>query len=166
MFHHWIALVFFALFALAGIVLTIAGIGGTFLVLAGALIYNLITWSMTISSTALLWLLGLAVLGEVLEWIFTLIGFKAGVSKCGIIGTVIGAIIGAMLLSVIPIIGTIIGFFLGAIVGAFIGEYLHTRHAKKAWKAAKAAFLGRVLVSLSKFILAVIQIVIVMREVI
>ncbi len=166
MFHQWIALIFFALFALAGIVLTIAGIGGTFLVLAGALLYNLIMWQMAISGTALLWLLGLAVLGEVLEWLVSLMGARKGVTKHGIAGTIIGAILGAMLLSFIPIIGTIIGFFLGAIIGAFVGEYLHTRNRRKAWTAAKEAFTGRVLVSLSKFVIAIIQIVIVLREVI
>ncbi len=166
MIQNWIALIFFAIFAFAGVALTIAGIGGTFLVLAGALLYNLITWSMAVSGTTLLWLLGLAIAGELLEWLITLAGFKAGVSKCGIIGTIIGSILGAMLLSVIPVIGTIIGLFIGAVIGAFVAEYLHTRHAKKAWKAAKAAFLGRIAVSMSKFIIACMQIFLVMKEVI
>lgn len=166
MIQNWIALIFFAILAFAGVVLTIAGIGGTFLVLAGALVYNLITWSMAVSGTTLLWLLGLAVGGELLEWLITLAGYKAGVSTQGIIGTIIGALLGAMLLSVVPVIGTIIGLFVGAIIGAFIAEYLHTRHAKKAWKAAKAAFLGRIAVSVSKFIIACAQILLVLREVI
>lgn len=166
MIQNWIALTVFALLSLAGVALTIAGIGGTFLVLAGALLYNLITWSMSVSSTTLLWLLGLAIGGELLEWLITLAGMKAGVSTQGIIGTIIGALLGAMLLSVVPVIGTIIGLFVGAVVGAFIAEYLHTRHAKKAWKAAKAAFLGRIAVSVSKFIIACAQILLVLKEVI
>lgn len=166
MIQNWIALIFFAIFALAGAALTMAGIGGTFLVLAGALFYNLITWSMTVSGTTLFWLLGLAIGGELLEWLITLAGMKAGVSTQGIIGTIIGALLGAMLLSVVPVIGTIIGLFIGAIIGAFIAEYLHARNAKKAWKAAKAAFLGRIAVSVSKFIIAIVQILLVLREVI
>lgn len=166
MIQQGIALLFFALFALSGIVLTIAGIGGTFLVLAGALVYNLITWSMTISGPTLLWLVGLAIGGELLEWLITLAGVKAGVSTQGIIGTIIGSILGAMLLSFVPIIGTVIGLFVGAVIGAFIAEYLHLRNAKKAWKAAKTAFLGRIAVSASKFIIACVQILLVIREII
>ncbi len=165
MFHHWIALFIFILFSLAGIGLTIVGIGGTFLVLTGALLYNLITWSMAISTSTLMWLTGLAVLGELLEWIITVAGMKAAkVSGYSIIGTIIGAILGGIALSVIPIIGTIIGIVLGAMLGAFLLEFLHTRRAKQAWKAAKAALLGRALVSLSKVLIAIVQIWLVLKE--
>src|SRR3990172_4498256 len=143
MFHQWIALVIFALFALAGIGLTIVGIGGTFLIVVGALFYDLISWSLTISLNTLLWIAGLAILGEILEWIITLLGMKtAGISKYGLMGTIIGAIIGGILLSVVPIIGTIIGIVLGAMLGAFAMEFYHTGKAGHAWKAAKAALLG------------------------
>jgi len=165
MFHQWVALVFFSLFALAGLVLTVAGLGGTFLVLAGALIYNMIIWKMAISGTALLWLLGLAIAGELLEWLITLMGLKAGMSKYGLIGTILGAVAGAALLSFIPILGTIIGLILGAYFGALLAEFYHTRNWKKSFEAAKTAFWGRTLVSLSKFVIAIIQIAIVVKEV-
>ncbi len=166
MFHQWIAAAIFFLLSLAGIGLTIVGIGGTFLVLIGALIYNLITWSFAISVSTLFWIAGLAVLGEALEWIITLVGMKtAGVSRRALIGTIIGAVIGGIALSIIPVIGTIIGIFLGAILGAFLLEYIHSRKTRKAWKAAKAALLGRALVSLSKFIIAIIQIWLVVKEI-
>lgn len=164
MFHEIIALILFSIIALAGLAITIFGIGGTFLVLAGALIYNLVSWSMTISLNALLWITGLAILGEILEYLITMIGLKAtGASQYSLIGTIIGGFAGAMLLSFIPIIGTIIGLLLGAILGAYILEYFHTRNSKKAWKAAKTALMGRMIVSLSKFIIAIIQIVIVLK---
>ncbi len=166
MFHHWIALIVLALFALGGIMLTIVGIGGTFLIVIGALLYNLITWSMTISSNTLLWITGLAVIGELLEWIITLVGMKtAGVSRHALIGTIVGAVIGGIALSIVPIIGTIIGIVLGAVLGAFIMEVYHTHNTQKAWKAAKAALLGRALVSLAKFVLAIVQIAIIFREI-
>ena len=167
MFHQWIALAVFALLALAGIGLTIVGIGGTFLILIGALLYNLITWSMTITANTLFWLAGLAVAGELLEWIITLAGMKtAGVSRHALMGTIVGAVIGGIALSIVPIIGTIIGIVLGAVLGAFLFEVYHTHNTQKAWKAAKAALLGRALVSLAKFVLAIIQIVIVLKEII
>lgn len=166
MFHQWIALGVFILFSLIGVGLTIVGIGGTFLVLIGALLYNLVTWSMAISMNTLLWIAGLAILGELLEWIITFAGMKkSGASGYALAGTILGAIIGGMALSIIPIIGTIIGLIAGAIIGAFALEYYHTGHAQKAWKAAKAALVGRALVSLSKFTIAIIQIAIILKTI-
>jgi hypothetical protein len=160
MFHEWIALGIFALVALAGIILTVFGIGGTFLVLLGAILYDLITWSTTISIATLGIILGLAVLGEFLEWAITTLGSKAkGVSRWGMIGTILGGIIGGILLSPwLFLIGTFIGVLLGAMIGAFLLELMHTQSAGKALIAAKAALLGRALVSLSKLTLAGIQI--------
>ncbi len=166
MFHQWIALIIFVILALAGISLTIVGIGGTFIIVAGALFYDLISWSLTISLNTLLWIAGLAILGEVLEWIITFLGMKkGGVSRYGLMGTIVGAIIGGILLSVVPIIGTIIGVIIGAVIGAFVMELYHTGKAGKAWKAAKTALLGRALVSLSKFLIAIIQIWMIAKEI-
>jgi uncharacterized protein YqgC (DUF456 family) len=160
MFHAWIALGIFALVALAGIVLTVFGIGGTFLVLLGAILYDLISWSWAIPLTKLGIMLGLAVLGEFLEWAITALGSKAkGVSRLGALGTIIGGIIGGILLSPwLFLIGTFTGVLLGAMIGAFLLELIHTQSAGKALTAAKAALLGRALVSLSKLTLAGIQI--------
>ena len=157
MFHDFIALGILGLLALAGLILTLFGIGGTFLVLFGAIIYDLITWSFNITIGTLFWLLILAVLGEVLEWVITVRSAKKA-SKHAVIGAISGAIIGGIVLSVYPLIGTIIGILLGAVVGAYLLEYIHTKKPSKAWKAAKAALLGRFLVSLSKFLLIIIQI--------
>jgi hypothetical protein len=167
MFHTWIALGIFALVALAGIVLTVFGIGGTFLVLLGAILYDLISWSWAVPLTTLGILLGLAVLGEFLEWAITTLGSKAkGVSRWGIIGTIIGGVIGGIMLSPwLFLIGTFIGVLLGAMVGAFLLELIHTQKIGKALTAAKAALLGRALVSLSKLTLAGIQIWLVLAAV-
>jgi len=165
MFHEWIAFILFALLSLIGFALTIVGIGGTFVILIGALLYNLISWSVAISWTTIGILLGLAILGEVLEWIVTLFGAKkGGVSWHGLVGTVVGAVAGGVLLSVVPIVGTIIGLVLGAVVGAFLGEYYHTGKAQKAWKAAKSALVGRALVSICKFTIAFIQVFLILKQ--
>ena len=166
MILNWIALIVFSLFALAGFGLTILGIGGTVLIVIGALFYDLITWSLAIPTPVLLWLAGLAFAGEALEWIITLIGLKAGMSKYALIGTVLGGIIGGFFLSIVPIFGTIVGLIVGALVGAFIGEYWHSRNSKKAWKAAQTALFGRALVSLCKVVIAITQIWLVLKEVI
>lgn len=165
MFHEITALVLFTLFAAIGLVLTILGIGGTFAIVLGALIYNLISWSWTISQATVLWLIGLAILGELLEWLITLSSAKKqGASHYGTAGIILGGMLGATLLSAIPIIGTVIGLVLGAIVGAFLGEYLNTHNTKKAWRAARGALQGRALVSLCKTGLAIIQIILVIGQ--
>jgi len=164
MFHHWIALVVFLLLSLGGVLLTFIGFAGTFLVVIGAVLYNVITWSFAIPNTIILWIVGLAVFGEILEWLITYIGAKKqGVSTYGIVGTVMGAVIGASLFSVVPVFGTIVGLIVGALVGAFLGEFYHTGQAAKAWKAAKAALTGRALVILSKFLIVTVQIFLVLR---
>ena len=166
MFHEWIALILFVILAIGGTGLSLIGISGTWLVLIAAGLYNLISWSTTISLNIFLWLAGLAIFGELVEWIVTYIGIKAhGVSRYGLIGTILGAVGGAMLLSIIPIIGTIIGLLLGGMMGAFIGEYYHTYNAKKSWKAAKAVFLGRIMVIATKFTITIVQIVIIVKQI-
>jgi len=165
MFHEWIAFILFALLSLVGLALTIVGIGGTFVILIGALLFNLISWSVTIPWVTIGILFGLAILGEILEWVITLLGAKkGGVSWHGLVGTVVGAVVGGVLLSIIPIVGTIIGLVLGAVAGAFLGEYYHTGKAQKAWKAAKVALLGRAAVSVCKFTIAFIQILLVLKQ--
>jgi uncharacterized protein YqgC (DUF456 family) len=167
MFHQWIAIGVFSIVALAGVILAFFGIGGTFLVLAGAALYDLATWSWAVSPMALLWLAGLAVPGEIAEWLITVAGAKAkGVSGYGIFGTVLGAILGGALLSpVMPIVGTVLGIILGAMFGAFCLELLHKGDVQHAWQAAKAAFLGRALVSFCKTALAIVQIWLVLKDV-
>lgn len=162
-----LALIVFCIFLISGIGLTLAGIGGGFLILLGALLYDLITWSLAISPETIAILLALAVLGELLEWVVTYYGMKAhGTSRNGIAGMFIGAFTGASLLSFIPIAGTLIGFVVGAVIGTYIAELIETRKSKKAWKAAKASLIGRGLVILCKFTTALIQAAIVFKEII
>ncbi len=158
MFHHWIALIVLALFTLTGFSLTLVGIGGTFLIVIGALLYNLIVWSWTITPMTVLVLAGLAALGEVLEWIISVYVLKkSGASHYSVVGMIVGAIIGGALLSIIPIIGTLIGIILGAVIGTFVVEYLNTGKKSHAWKAAKGTIKGRMYVIACKATLAIVQ---------
>ena len=163
---EWIALITLLLFCTAGLVLCLTGIGGTFIIFSGALLYNLLLWNMNISLNTLAILFVLAFAGEVLEWMLTLVGVKSqGVSRYGLIGTIAGAVVGGMLLSIFPIIGTIIGIFLGSLIGAFLLELYNARDTRRAFKAAKAAVLGRMLTSVCKTTIALIQILIIVRTI-
>lgn len=161
-----IALVIFALTALFGLGLSALGIAGTFAILGGALLYNIITWSWTISPVLLAALAGLALIGEAMEWVITyLVNKKSGASTYALVGTIIGAILGAMALSIVPILGTLIGLVLGGLLGAYLAELWHTKNSARAWKAAKATLLARGIIMLTKLALAIAQVLIVLHAI-
>lgn len=160
--QNWFAIIILAIFSIAGFLLTCLGIGGTFIVFLGAVTYNLIHWSWAISLNYLIVLLALAVLGELLEWVISVKGLKKkGVSNFGVIGMVVGIILGAALMNFVPIFGTVIGVIVGGLLGALLGELIRTQDFSKAWKAAKAALLGRGMVILAKVSLVVIQLILI-----
>lgn len=158
-----IALIIFGILAIAGFALTILGIGGTFLVLLGAIIYDLIVQQYAISLNILFVLGGLAVLGEILEWVVSSAAVKKKSSNWAVIGTLAGAIVGASMFSWLFL--GIPGLIIGAILGAYLAELTRTHDAKRAWNAAKAALKGRALVSITKTLLLVVQVILVIRAV-
>jgi uncharacterized protein YqgC (DUF456 family) len=137
----WISiviLVIFALYASICVLITLVGLPGTWLMLAGALVVMLCNplwsdstiWSWTAMGIAL----GLAVCGEILETAAAGLGAKAGGgTKLGMLGTLVGAV-------------------LGAFVGALIGELSRKEQASAGTllKSATGAAIGRVLGILGK----------------
>lgn len=92
-------------------------------------------------------IVGLAVLGEVLETLAAGYGAsKFGGSRGSIVGALAGCLLGAILLTpVLPIIGTLIGACLGAFAGAAMYEYLQMqRNVDQAVWTGIGAALGRV----------------------
>ncbi|MAF35225.1 hypothetical protein CMO91_05245 [Candidatus Woesearchaeota archaeon] len=162
-----VGLIVFIIIAALAVFLALLGLPGAFVIVLGALLYDLITWSLAVSWKMLAILAALAVLAEVLEAFVMVFGAKlGGVSKHGTFGTVAGAIIGGLLLSaLLPLIGTIIGVFVGAVLGAFFAEFAHTHHPGKAWKAALTALIGRGLVSVVKLVIVVGQIALVLTAI-
>lgn len=100
-----------------------------------------LTWSF------LLFLAGLALLGEALEWVAQFqLGKRHGSSARGNIGGILGAIVGAILM--LPLFFGF-GALLGALGGAYLGclgmELIHGRSGVDARKAAWGVFIGRFL---------------------
>ncbi len=156
-----IALIIASLVFLVGLIIAALGLPGTFVILAGAILYNLITWSWSISFEILFILLGLAILAELIEFIFGLLGAKifkmSGWTTFGFIaGLIIGAIVGVP----IPVIGSVIGMLVGGFLGAFIVSYIEKNNFKKSLKAGFGAFVIGIGSILLKLVLAVIMIVI------
>lgn len=162
--------VLFVLTLAAGWVLTLISLPGNWLMVAAAAVFAFfvpadesraaIGWGVAIA------LLVLALIGELLELLASALGAaRGGGSKRGavlaVVGAVPGAMIGAVLGSPIPVIGTLVGviFFagLGAMGGAMLGEWWKGRQLHESWQVGRGAFVGRILGSLAKVLIASIM---------
>jgi len=149
----WLALVLVVVVNAAGVFLVFLQLPGTWLIL---LLMGLITWwrDEQVYWVALAILLGLAVLGEILELIGAARGSrKAGGSKraavLALVGGVVGAILGTFVIPV-PVIGTLVGACLAAGVGSYLGDRWAGRHHVDAAVAGKGAAMGRFWATMAK----------------
>jgi uncharacterized protein YqgC (DUF456 family) len=139
---------------------------GTFLMAGAAFVYALFTHFETFTPTFLLALTGLAAVAELIEYIIgTFITVKYGASKWGVLGAIGGGILGAIWgTPIMPVLGTVVGGFLGAYLGAYFLEYLHLKRTDKAVQAGYGAFVGKIVGTLSKLVIAIIMIVIMIQR--
>ena len=150
------------LFCIIGLMLIPLGLPGTFVIFAGALIYNLIRWSMAISLLQLSLILGLALLGELLEFLLSMkMARDRGASNPAIIGSIVGGIIGAVIGVPVPVVGSLVGLFLGVFLGALGAEFLIRRDFRIALNSAAGAFYGRVGATVAKVIVGMAMIVLI-----
>jgi uncharacterized protein YqgC (DUF456 family) len=114
-------------------------------------------------------LLGLAVLGEVVEFAAGAAGVgKQGGSRRGmalaIVGTMVGSIAGAFVSIPIPILGPIVGALVGGAVGAFAGAWLGEMWKGRTWQkgveVGSGAFVGRLLGTAGKLAIGAMMVVI------
>lgn len=146
-----LAIIIFLLIALGGLALLPLGIPGTFIVVAGSGLAGLLTGGELVSLSLFLVFLGLAVLGEVLDWLFSLIvGKKYGTSTPGLIASFVGAIAGAIAGLPLPVIGNLLGAFLGAFIGAFSVELFLRKDIGDAVKSGLSVMFGKVFGSVFK----------------
>ena len=98
-------------------------------------------------------LLGLAVLGEIVEFVAGAAGAaKRGASRRAVALSIVGAIVGSILglTAGIPIpvlgsfIGAVVGGAVGAFVGAYVGEYWKGRTESERVASGQGAFFGRI----------------------
>ncbi|MEX2316882.1 MAG: DUF456 domain-containing protein [Pirellulales bacterium] len=122
------------------------------------------------SWTAVLYLLALAVLGEIVEFGAGAAGAaKQGASRrsvaLSIVGAMVGSFAGLAFGSPIPVLGSLVGAVLGGAAGAFVGAYVG-----EAWKgraeddriaAGRGAFVGRLWGTAGKLAVGAIMVVIV-----
>ena len=134
-----------ALFGLIGFAAIFFTTFGTLIIFIGAILYALMTGLSIIGIEALIILLILYLCGEVVEYLFVIVGAKKfGASNAATAGAVIGGIVGAIAGAGFLGIGLILGTFLGIFLGAFIVELLLHRDLVRSLKAGTGSVIGRV----------------------
>lgn len=135
----------FLIVAAAGLISHIFGFPGNFIILADSILFGWYDGFNDVSVKILIILLGLALLGELVEFIVGILGAKKyKSSNKAIVGSIVFGIIGGIL--GIPFffgIGAVIGAFVGAFVGAFLVEFLLEKNVDRAVKSGWGAFIGR-----------------------
>ena len=153
-----LALAILILFSLIGFTAIFFTTFGTLIILIGSILYALLTGFTIISMKALLVILTLYLCGEVLEYLFVILGAKKlGASNAAVVGAIVGGIVGAILGVAFFGIGIILGTFLGIFLGAFLVELIIHKDLVKSLKAGAGGVLGRVGSIVAKVIIAMIM---------
>ena len=127
------------------LILIALGLPGLWVMIASAVMYNILVGSAPIGWFTLIAVGVLAAIAEIIEW--TLSGKfarKYGGSRRASWGAIIGGTVGAILGFPVPIVGPLIGAFAGSFIGALVGELSSGGTHKEATKVAWGALVGRV----------------------
>lgn len=127
------------------LILIALGLPGLWVMIASAVVYNILIGETAIGWFTLICVGILAAIAEVIEW--TLSGKyarKYGGSRRAAWGAVIGGTLGAILGFPIPIVGPLIGAFAGSFAGALFGELSVGASRKESTRVAWGALVGRV----------------------
>jgi len=162
---NWVGYVLWSLLLVLASLFVYLGLGGNFIIVGLALVHALFTGFDPISWQLLAVLLGIALLGEGIEFVVgTFYVAKQGASRYGVILAFVGGLTGAMLgNSLVPVIGAVLGSFLGAFCGAVAGEYLNNRGLEPSLRIGGQAFLGRLLAIFIKHALAMVMVFLILR---
>ena len=156
-----VGIVLFWLVLLAGVIVIPFGVAGTFVIVADALVYGLLTGFEKITLPFVGVLLAIALAVELVEALLgALMAKKFGGSKWAMTGAVVGGFVGAVVgTPVTPVLGTLLGGFFGAFAGAMVFEWLHTSDWQQSARAGLGAFFGAVGGKVTKIVAAAIMVV-------
>ncbi len=143
----------------AGVVLTVVRLPGTWLVVAATAACSWHFDWLRPSWRIVIALLVMAILAEGIEMMASLItARKAGASKRALWYALAGGFFGMFLFTIpLPIIGTVIGGALGCFCGAMIGEMTVQDDLRKGAKVGLFAAVGQVLGTLAKTMIALVM---------
>ena len=145
------ALLILAAVIILSLILIVLGLPGLWIMVATAVVYNMIVPGDPIGWVSLIAVAVLALVAELLE--FTMTGRyarKYGGSRRAGWGAIIGGMIGAVVGFPVPIVGPVIGAFVGSFVGALVAELTGGASATDATRVAKGALIGRVVSTMLK----------------
>jgi len=161
-----IALAILIICSLIGLVAIFFTTFGTLIIFIGAILYAFLTNLSVVTVETLLVLLTLYLCGEVLEYIFVIIGAKRlGASNAAVIGAIIGGIVGAVAGVAFLGVGLLLGTFLGIFLGAFLVELIIQKDLMRSLKAGVGGVAGRVGSIIAKIIIAAIMLTIMLSKV-
>jgi uncharacterized protein YqgC (DUF456 family) len=146
-----------ALCLVAGLLLVPLGLPGLWIMVGGVLAYGGLTGYRSVGVVTMLVVLGLAFLGEIVEW---WIGYgmtrRYGGSRRAGWGALLGGLVGAVVGVPVPIVGSVIGAFVGSFGGAALFEYSLSGTATTAARVGWGAVLGRAFAAAAKIAIAVV----------
>lgn len=153
---HLLSLVLFLAISLVGLLLIPIGVPGTFIVVAASGLVGIMTGWEVVNLSLFLIFLGLAVFGEVGDYLFSIAsGKKYGATKQSLAGSFVGAIVGSILGLPLPLIGNLLGAFLGAFVGAFFIEFVMGSDLSQALKSGVGVLFGKLFGSIVKVVIGI-----------
>ncbi len=147
---------------LVGLLATLLGLPGPFLILAAAFVYAAATGFATLGWKVLLTLVFLAALAEALDFGLRAVGAtRFGASRKGAWATVLGSIAGMLLFTPFLFgLGTVLGAFAGGFAAVFTVEMMQQRKIRPALRAGVGSILGGMAVILAKGSAALVMIVV------
>lgn len=151
------AMLLLVLCCVIGLALIPFGLPGLWVMVLGVIGYGWMTGFHTIGVTTIAVVIGLALVGEILEaWVGFGFARRYGGSNRAGWGALVGGIVGALVGVPVPIIGSVIGAFAGSFAGAALFEYSSSRIPGTAVRAGWGAMLGRALAAATKIGLGIV----------
>lgn len=156
-----LVLILFVLFSLLGLLSLVFNLPGNFIILTLCVLYGWYGGFMEITFTVIAVLAGLALLGELLEFLLGVAGAKKWrSSNAAVVGSIAGGIVGAIL--GVPFffgIGALVGGLLGAFLGATVVEKARGLALREAMHSGIGAFVGKLGGMLTKAVIGCAMIV-------
>jgi hypothetical protein len=141
---HILPILLLAVCCVAGLLLVPLGLPGLWVMVLGVIGYASLTQFRAAGVGAITAVVGLAVLGEVVEW---WLGFRLarayGGSRRAGWGALVGGLVGVGMGVPVPVVGSVIGAFAGSFAGAALFEYAGAWKADAAVRVGWGALLGR-----------------------
>ncbi len=150
-FLHVFIQVVFVLILLGGLAIVPLGFPGTWVVVAGSILYALVADFDTQDWKVILITVIFAISGEIAEYLSTVLGAKReNVPTNVLIASMIGGLVGGIIGVPIFLIGSLLGLLLGTYLGALLFSLFKVREVPVALSMATSALFSRAIALFAK----------------